>query len=85
VAIVRTWAADKSGHGTTEEFIALAEDVAGRQLDEVFSAWLFTAGRPDFSEPAGQARVARSPTRQARERAARWVYEVQGRLVNGRY
>jgi aminopeptidase N len=84
--IVRRWAASRSGgHGTTPEFIALAEQVSGQDLDAVFDTWLFTAGKPPFSEPAGQARVARSSTRQARERAARWVNEVQRRLVNGRY
>jgi aminopeptidase N len=54
--ILRSWAAAKSGgNGTTPEFIALAEDLAGRSLDEVWDPWLFTAGKPPFSEPSGAA------------------------------
>ena len=84
--IVRGWASRKSGgNGTTDEFIALAERLSGQQLDDLFETWLFTAGRPPFSTPAGQAGVARSSTRQARERAAKWVAEVQRRLAHGRY
>jgi aminopeptidase N len=84
--IVREWASSKSGgNGTTEEFIALAEQVAGRQLDAVFDTWLFTAGKPAFSTPAGQARVARASTQRARERAATWLNGLQSRLADGRY
>ena len=31
---------------TTEEFIATAERVSGRQLDQFFDVWLFQEGRP---------------------------------------
>jgi aminopeptidase N len=45
--ILRTWATSKAGgHGTTAEFIALAESLSGQQLDALFDAWLFTAARP---------------------------------------
>jgi aminopeptidase N len=58
-AIARGWAASKSGgNGTTPEFIALAEQISGQQLDDVFGPWLFTAGRPDL--PAGEAAAARA-------------------------
>ena len=41
------WAATQSGDTvTTTEFIALAERVAGRQLDSFFREWLFTAAKP---------------------------------------
>jgi aminopeptidase N len=84
--IIRSWAADQSGgHGTTDEFIALAEQVSGQQLDAVFDTWLFTAGKPAFSTPAGQARVARASTQRARERAATWLNGLQSRLAQGRY
>ncbi|RJL33325.1 M1 family metallopeptidase [Bailinhaonella thermotolerans] len=44
---LRTWANDhKYGHVTTEEFIALAERKAGRQLDDLFDAWLFQPRKP---------------------------------------
>jgi aminopeptidase N len=85
-AIIREWASSKSGgNGTTDEFIALAERVSGQQLDDLFDTWLFTAGKPAFSTPAGQSRIARSSTQQARERADTWVDEVQRRLEHGRY
>jgi aminopeptidase N len=45
--IVDQWAATQSGDTvTTNEFIALAERVAGRQLDTFFRQWLFTAAKP---------------------------------------
>jgi aminopeptidase N len=45
--IVDQWAATQSGSTvTTNEFIALAERVAGRQLDAFFREWLFTAAKP---------------------------------------
>ena len=48
--IIQEWAATQSGGtGTTEEFIALAEDIAGRDLDSVWDPWLFTAGKPPLS------------------------------------
>jgi len=45
--ILRTWAAAKrGGNATTEDFIAHAERVAGRQLDDLFQTWLHTPGKP---------------------------------------
>ena len=44
--IVRRWAAQRDGHGTTPEFIALAERISGQQLDEFFDVWLFTGEKP---------------------------------------
>jgi aminopeptidase N len=53
-AIVRTWARSRAGQNvTTEQFIAHAESVSGQQLDELFDAWLFTAGRPELPAAAG--------------------------------
>jgi aminopeptidase N len=81
--IIREWAASKSGgNGTTDEFIALAEQVSGQDLDAVFDAWLFTAGKPALSTAAGQARIARSTQRAS---AATWLKGLQSRLANGRY
>ncbi len=48
--LLREWATThKYGHATTDEFIEMAERVSGRQLDELFDAWLFKAGRPSMS------------------------------------
>jgi aminopeptidase N len=45
--ILRTWTADhRYGNGTTEEFIALAGKISGKQLDGLFQAWLFTPSKP---------------------------------------
>ncbi|GLY23260.1 M1 family metallopeptidase [Micromonospora sp. NBRC 101691] len=46
--LLRDWAADKrDGNATTEDFVALAEQVSGRQLDALFDAWLFGTQRPE--------------------------------------
>jgi aminopeptidase N len=34
------------GNATTDDFIALAEDVSGQQLDDLFQRWLFEPGKP---------------------------------------
>jgi aminopeptidase N len=48
--ILRSWAAAKrGGNATTEEFVAHAERVAGRQLDDLFQTWLYTSGKPSVS------------------------------------
>lgn len=60
--IVDQWAATQSGDTvTTNEFIALAERVSGRQLDSLFRQWLFTAGKPGglaYAETAAAAATA---------------------------
>lgn len=65
--IVRTWTASHSGgHGTTPEFIALAEQISGKQLDDLFNVWLFTPSRPELAgAPAmqtGSARALNAPS-----------------------
>jgi aminopeptidase N len=45
--------------GTTEEFIALAEKISGRQLDDLFTTWLYTKGKP-AQGPDGNTAAARS-------------------------
>jgi aminopeptidase N len=52
--ILRTWAQSRAGDNvTTEEFIAHAERVSGRQLDALFDAWIYTGSKP--AAPAGAA------------------------------
>jgi aminopeptidase N len=85
-AIVRGWAASKSGgNGTTEQFIALAERIAGRQLDQVFDTWLFTAGKPTPSAVSGSGGAAAPLTQPTRERASAWLDGLRTRLAHGRY
>lgn len=50
VDISRTWVSEKRyATGTIEQFIELAEQRSGKQLDEFFGAWLFTPGKPAVS------------------------------------
>jgi aminopeptidase N len=45
--IVQAWAKQRAGStGTTDEFIALAEQISGKNLDSLFAAWLFGTTRP---------------------------------------
>jgi aminopeptidase N len=45
--ILREWAADRAGStGTTEQFIALADRIAGKDLHPLFGAWLYGTSRP---------------------------------------
>ncbi|NEA54614.1 M1 family metallopeptidase [Streptomyces sp. SID13666] len=45
--ILRTWATDnRDGHGTTAQFIRLAERQSGKNLDRLFHTWIGTAGKP---------------------------------------
>ena len=47
--ILRTWTNRfHNGNATTEDFIALAEEVSGEQLDDFFDAWLFTPALPEM-------------------------------------
>jgi aminopeptidase N len=45
--ILRLWATqNKNGHGSTKEFIELAEKTSGKQLDRLFNVWLYKKGKP---------------------------------------
>ena len=46
--LLREWAARyEHGNATTDNFIALAEEVAGRDLDDFFADWLYTPWTPE--------------------------------------
>jgi len=48
--VLRRWAQSRQdGNVTTREFIAFAEKISGRQLDELFDVWLSTPGKPATS------------------------------------
>jgi len=56
--ILRTWATTKKdGNGSTAQFEALAEQISGKPLLQLFNTWLFTPGRPAAPSPAA-ARLA---------------------------
>ena len=45
--ILRTWISSRAGTAvTTADFVALAEQESGRDLDALFQTWLYTAGKP---------------------------------------
>jgi aminopeptidase N len=45
--ILRAWATSEAGKAvTTDDFIALAEKISGKQLDDLFKTGLYTPGRP---------------------------------------
>lgn len=59
---LKRWVAKKKyGTATTAEFIALAEKISGKQLDNVFTTWLYTKGKPPVG-PNGTATTARTAT-----------------------
>ena len=79
--IIRGWADTYSGGNvTTEQFIAYAERVSGRQLDQLFATWLFTPTKPDLAAVAAQ----RAPAA-ARAGSTRWLTEAQRRIEQGRH
>ena len=83
--IIRGWAATKSGgNGTTEEFIAYAEDVSGQQLDELFETWLYTPQKPAPSAVSAPGR-ARVSTARARARAKVRSGQLHRKLDRLRY
>ncbi|MGW3208435.1 M1 family metallopeptidase [Streptomyces sp. NPDC001135] len=46
--ILRAWASEhRGGHGTTAQFVRLAERISGTSLDTLFHTWLYTTGKPD--------------------------------------
>ncbi|WP_027341737.1 M1 family metallopeptidase [Hamadaea tsunoensis] len=46
--ILKTWVTDhKFGNGSTPQFIALAEKISGKDLDQLFQQWLYGKTRPD--------------------------------------
>ncbi|MFI9007117.1 M1 family metallopeptidase [Actinosynnema sp. NPDC053489] len=58
--LLREWpTAKRYGNATTEEFIAFAERVSGKQLDDLFRTWLFTPAKP-AAAPGSAGFAARS-------------------------
>jgi aminopeptidase N len=54
--LLKRWAADNQfANVTTDDFEALAEQVSGEQLDDLFDAWLREDPVPDLPEQADQA------------------------------
>jgi aminopeptidase N len=79
-AIIRRWARSRAGgHGTTKQFIKVAEDVSGRQLDDLFDTWLFNPAKP--AVPIARSTVDRSSVGAVK----RSLRELDQRLALGEY
>jgi aminopeptidase N len=60
--ILRTWTARfHNGNATTQDFIALAEEISGEQLDDFFDAWLFSPALPTLPSPRDSAAAEATP------------------------
>jgi aminopeptidase N len=59
--LLRVWVREQGGgHVTVEEFIATAERVTRRQLDDLFDVWLFTPSKPEGIETAASVASLRA-------------------------
>jgi aminopeptidase N len=44
---LKTWVErNKHGYGTTKDFIAISEEISGKNLGDLFQKWLYEAGKP---------------------------------------
>ena len=76
-AILQAWAAQHGGgNGSVNQFMALAEQISGQQLDSLFDTWLFTAGKPDL----GAAAAAAAKSGGDREAAAKIAHKSLSRI-----
>lgn len=79
--ILRTWAATNAGgHGTTAKFIALAEQISGRELNGFFRNWLYAVNRPTVRAAALSASRQSAP---GAEGARQWREGLAFRLAHG--
>jgi aminopeptidase N len=70
--ILHTWTQTHAfATGSTDQFIALAEQVSGQDLGELFDVWLFTPSRPPASAVTGSGAV--SVSRAATDHATSWL------------
>ena len=78
--ILRTWASqNRGGNVHTAQFVALAEQISGQQLDALFDAWLFTPGLPALSGASAKAAASAGSARVgSRPLASRPLAEVPG-------
>ncbi|MGZ8626486.1 MAG: M1 family metallopeptidase, partial [Actinomycetota bacterium] len=76
-AIVDAWlATNEHASGSTDEFVALAEQISGQDLSELVDVWLFTPGRPPASAVDGTIEPVRPAVA---ERTAAWLRSLDAR------
>ncbi len=88
-AIVKAWTSNQGGGtGNTDQFIALAEQISGQQLDDLFNLWLFTGTKPPpeaVTPEADAAAQARSADAGSDAEARAWLDEARRHLSQGRF
>jgi aminopeptidase N len=61
--ILKSWTARfHNGNATTEDFVAVAEEISGEQLDAFFESWLFAPALPDLPSPRDAGNDVATPT-----------------------
>lgn len=69
--ILREWTTSRRyGNGTTPDFRSLAERISGKDLDHLFTTWLFTPTRPDLGAVTTSKAVPVPPSSWAKISAA---------------
>jgi aminopeptidase N len=68
------------GDASIDQFIALAERVSGRQLDDLFTTWLFTKGKP-ATAPGAEAAVAAKKAPAAEPKSRQKIEETHELLA----
>ncbi|TDB76095.1 M1 family metallopeptidase [Micromonospora sp. KC723] len=77
-ALLPAWtAAHRHGNATIAQFQASAERISGLDLDDLFTTWLFTAGRPAL--PTAAARAALAPQQPKSWTKIREAHQVRQR------
>ena len=57
--ILQTWASThRYGNATTGQFVELAEQISGQQLDSLFTTWLYTTGKPSIGPNGAMSAAA---------------------------
>jgi aminopeptidase N len=85
-ALIRRWAERRNGgHRTTRQFMAMAEDVSGRQLDRFFDTWLFKPEKPPVPPAATGGRAGAKLAPRVRASAHAWLRSLRARLRHGGY
>jgi len=80
--ILKTWAATNRGrHGSTAKFIALSEQITGRDLSGLFKNWLYSSKRP-AAPPFELTATARNAA-PASAAAQSWLDGFRFRLEHG--
>ncbi len=71
------------GDASIEQFTALAERVSGKQLDDLFTTWLFTAGKPATAPGAAAVSASAEKAPAAEPKSRQKIAETHELLARG--